>query len=252
MEPRKFLIFEDDSRFYVFPRRESPEEKLLHYAGKGGSVGYVTNGIFETLEKLNRKDLFNEFIKETDEVYDGDPVLTPEGNPNWNARPASEESKKKNLEIVRKWQKKVAELIGYKRVPIDCEEYWALFATERSTIGIFYRVHRNIKRVLEYSYNNPDELEKYEKELENVAEDIDRQHEVIGKWQKYLIQSFVKSGGESIKPKGYTAIFDNLDGSFNYIASSTNESELRARVSKKYDMERVRIEPYYGSPHEML
>lgn len=52
--------------------------------------------------------------------------------------------------------------------------------------------------------------------------------------------------------KGYTAIFDNLDGSFDYICHADTEEKARKEAEKKYDNERVRVYPYYESPFEVL
>jgi hypothetical protein len=52
--------------------------------------------------------------------------------------------------------------------------------------------------------------------------------------------------------KGYTAIFDNLNGSFDYICSAKTEEECRRNAEKSYDSERVRVYPYYDSPFEVL
>jgi len=54
------------------------------------------------------------------------------------------------------------------------------------------------------------------------------------------------------KIKGYTAVFDNLDGSFDYICHGENEDEVRERAESKYDNERVRVYPYYDSPFDVL
>ncbi len=52
--------------------------------------------------------------------------------------------------------------------------------------------------------------------------------------------------------KGYTAIFDNLDGSFDYICHAETEEKAREEAEKKYDNERVRVYPYYDSPFDVL
>ena len=52
--------------------------------------------------------------------------------------------------------------------------------------------------------------------------------------------------------KGYTAVFDNLDGSFDYICHGANEEEVRAKAEKNYDNERVRVYPYYDDPFDVL
>ena len=52
--------------------------------------------------------------------------------------------------------------------------------------------------------------------------------------------------------KGYTAIFDNLDGSFDYICHADTEEEARKKAEKEYDNERVRVYPYYDSPFDVL
>ena len=52
--------------------------------------------------------------------------------------------------------------------------------------------------------------------------------------------------------KGYTAIFDNLDGSFDYICHADTEEKARKEAEKKYDNERVRVYPYYDSPFDVL
>ena len=52
--------------------------------------------------------------------------------------------------------------------------------------------------------------------------------------------------------KGYTAVFDNLDGSFDIICSAKTEEECREKACKEYDNERVRVYPYYNSPYEVL
>ena len=52
--------------------------------------------------------------------------------------------------------------------------------------------------------------------------------------------------------KGYTALFDNCDGSFDYICSASTEKECRDKAEREYDNERVRVYPYYESPFEVL
>ncbi len=54
--------------------------------------------------------------------------------------------------------------------------------------------------------------------------------------------------------KGYTAIFDNLDGSFDYICHADTEerAEKIAVHDMGFDNERVRVYPYYDSPFEVL
>lgn len=57
---------------------------------------------------------------------------------------------------------------------------------------------------------------------------------------------------EAKKPKGYTAVYDNQDGSFSYICSGSNEEQVREVAEYKHDNERVRVYPYYDSPYEVL
>ena len=53
--------------------------------------------------------------------------------------------------------------------------------------------------------------------------------------------------------KGYSAIFDNMDGSFDYICSASTESDCKNKAEKEgYDNERIRVYPYYDSPYEVL
>lgn len=53
--------------------------------------------------------------------------------------------------------------------------------------------------------------------------------------------------------KGYSAIFDNRDGSFDYICSAKTEKECKEKAYKEgYDNERTRVYPYYDSPYEVL
>ena len=65
----------------------------------------------------------------------------------------------------------------------------------------------------------------------------------------------LRDGGEKYeakKPKGYTAVYDNQDGSFSYICSGSNEEQVREVAEYKHDNERVRVYPYYDSPYEVL
>lgn len=52
--------------------------------------------------------------------------------------------------------------------------------------------------------------------------------------------------------KGYAAVFDNLDGSFDFICSAETEDECMKKACRGYDNERVRVYPYYDSPYEVL
>lgn len=53
--------------------------------------------------------------------------------------------------------------------------------------------------------------------------------------------------------KGYSAIFDNEDGSFDYICSAKTKEECVEKAYKEgYDNERTRVYPYYDSPYEVL
>lgn len=59
-------------------------------------------------------------------------------------------------------------------------------------------------------------------------------------------------------PKGYTAVFDNQDGSFDYIChaevvnGATEESVEKMAIKEGYDNERIRVYPYNDSPYEVL
>lgn len=52
--------------------------------------------------------------------------------------------------------------------------------------------------------------------------------------------------------KGYSAIFDEMNGSFTFICSAETREKCEEKAYKEYDNERVRIIPYYDSPFEVL
>lgn len=57
---------------------------------------------------------------------------------------------------------------------------------------------------------------------------------------------------EERKPLGYTAVFDEQDGSFTHICHGENEAEVQKKAESEYDNERIRVIPYYDNPFEVL
>lgn len=56
------------------------------------------------------------------------------------------------------------------------------------------------------------------------------------------------------KVKGFAAIYDNLDGSFDYICEAKTEELCREKAENEmgYDNERIRVYPYFDNPFEVL